>query len=139
MRLGEDDARRRFEGATVGRLATADAAGVPHVVAAVFAVEGDQLYVAVDAKPKRGADLKRIRNVRENPRVSFLVDHYEDDWSRLWWARADGTARIVEDDDGMRAPIDLLAAKYAQYRADRPEGPVIAMTIERLTGWSGEA
>jgi PPOX class probable F420-dependent enzyme len=137
MRLDDEEARRRFERAAVGRLATADGDGVPHVVVAVFAVDGDQLYIAVDRKPKRSATLKRIRNIQANPRVAFLVDHYEDDWSRLWWVRADGTGRIVDDPAGMRGPIDLLAGKYAQYRAERPDGPVIAVTIDRLTGWSG--
>jgi PPOX class probable F420-dependent enzyme len=137
MRLEGEAARRRLEGAVVGRLATADADGVPHVVAAVFAVEGDQLYIAVDRKPKRGANLKRIRNIQVNPKVTFLVDHYEDDWAALWWVRADGTGRIIDDPEGMREPIDLLVEKYAQYKAERPDGPVIAITIERLTGWSG--
>lgn len=138
MRLDQREARRRFEGAPVGRLATADAAGTPHVVAAAFAVAGDQVYIAVDSKPKRTTDLRRIRNIRENPRVAFLVDHYADDWATLWWVRADGTARVIDDPAGMRAPIDLLAERYPQYRAERPGGPVISITIERLTGWSGE-
>jgi PPOX class probable F420-dependent enzyme len=137
MRLEGEAARRRLEAAAVGRLATADADGVPHVVAAVFAVEGDQLYNAVDRKPKRSANLKRIRNIQVNPMVTFLVDHYEDDWSALWWVRADGTARIIDDPEGMREPIDLLVEKYPQYKAERPDGPVIAITIDRLTGWSG--
>jgi PPOX class probable F420-dependent enzyme len=137
MRLDDEEARRRLEGAVVGRLATADADGVPHVVAAVFAVEGDQLYIAVDRKPKRSANLKRIRNIQVNPKVTFLVDHYEDDWSALWWVRADGTGRIIDDPEGMRGPIDLLVEKYAQYKAEQPDGPVIAITIDRLTGWSG--
>jgi PPOX class probable F420-dependent enzyme len=139
VRLDEGEARRRLEAAAVGRLATADAGGVPHLVPAVFAVAGDRLYIAVDAKPKRGTDLRRLRNIRANPRVAFLVDHYDDDWSRLWWVRADGTAAVVDDPDGMRAPIDLLVERYAPYRATRPGGPVIAVTIERLTGWSGQA
>lgn len=106
------------------------------MVPAVFAVEGDRLYVAVDAKPKRSRELRRLRNLRDNPQASFLVDVYDEDWSRLWWVRADGTARVVTDPDGMRAPIDLLVAKYPQYRAARPQGPVIVLTIARLTGWA---
>jgi len=139
MRLDEAEARRRLAAAPVGRLATADGAGVPHAVPAVFALDGDRVYVAVDAKPKRTTDLKRLRNIDANPRVAFLVDHYDDDWTRLWWVRADGTARVVTDPDGMRRPIDLLVERYAQYRRARPGGPVIEITIDRLSGWSGEA
>lgn len=137
MQLEVGEAWRRLAGAVVGHLATADRAAVPHVVAAVFALDGDRLYTAVDAKPKRSANLRRIRNLRENPAAAFLVDVYDDDWSRLWWVRADGTARIIEDPEGMRGPVDLLAAKYPPYRASRPDGPVIALTITRVTGWSG--
>jgi PPOX class probable F420-dependent enzyme len=139
MRLDEAEARRRLAAAPVGRLATADAAGVPHVVPAVFALDDDRIYIAVDAKPKRSADLKRLRNIDANPRVAFLVDHYGDDWTRLWWVRADGTARVVADPDGMRRPIDLLVERYAPYRAARPPGPVIEIEVDRLSGWSGEA
>jgi len=140
VRLSEDDARQRLALAVVGRLATADRAGRPHLVPAVFAVEGDSLYVAVDRKPKRSADLRRIRNIRENPEVAFLVDHYEADWSRLWWVRVDGSARVLEDEATMRGPIELLCVKYPQYRADLPppDGPVIAVRIERVSGWSGD-
>jgi PPOX class probable F420-dependent enzyme len=136
VQLDPAEARQRLAGAAVGHLATADRAGVPHVVPAVFAVAGDRLFVAVDAKPKRTRGLRRLRNLRENPRASFLVDVYDEDWSRLWWVRADGTAEVVTDPDGMRGPIDLLVAKYPQYRAARPAGPVIVLTIARLTGWS---
>jgi len=140
VRLSEEDARQRLVRSPVGRLATADGEGTPHLVPAVFAVEGDELYVAVDRKPKRGADLRRLRNIRENRRITFLVDHYEDDWSRLWWVRVDGTARVLEDQTAMRRPIELLCAKYPQYGVDLPppDGPVIAVTIERVSGWSGE-
>lgn len=138
MQLDAEEAWRRLASAAVGHLATADRAAVPHVVAAVFALDGDQLYTAVDAKPKRSANLRRIRNLRENPTAAFLVDVYDDDWSRLWWVRADGSARIIEDPDGLRGPVDLLAAKYPQYRASRPAGPVIALTITRVTGWNAD-
>lgn len=140
MRLDEAEARRRLAAAPVGRLATADAGGVPHVVPAVFALGADdRIYIAVDAKPKRSTDLKRLRNIDANPRVAFLVDHYSDDWARLWWVRADGTARVLTDPDGMRRPIDLLVERYAPYREARPRGPVIEIAIDRLSGWSGEA
>jgi PPOX class probable F420-dependent enzyme len=138
VRLDTGEAWERLSGAAVGHLATADRAGTPHVVPAVFAVAGDQLYIAVDAKPKRGGELRRVRNLRGNPKATFLADHYDpEDWSKLWWVRADGDARVIDDPAAMRGPIDLLAAKYPQYRAERPPGPVIAITVTRITGWSG--
>src|SRR2546423_4247316 len=127
--------RRRLEEAHVARLATVDATGRPHVVPVTFAAEDDTLFFAVDAKPKRTADLKRLRNIAANPSVSLLVDHYEDDWSLLWWVRVDGTARVVSAGPDADRAIDLLASKYEQYRRVRPPGPVIAISIDRMTGW----
>ena len=131
------EARRRFGAARIARLATADAAGIPHVVPIVFAVDGDRVYSAVDAKPKRTRALRRLANITVNPNVAVLVDHYADDWSTLWWARADGTARVVSPDagDGERA-IALLTARYAQYATDPPTGPVIVIDVQRWSGWS---
>ena len=131
------EARRRFGAARIARLATADAAGIPHVVPIVFAVDGDRVYSAVDAKPKRTRALRRLANITVNPNVAVLVDHYADDWSTLWWARADGTARVVSPDagDGERA-IALLTARYAQYSTDPPTGPVIVIDVQRWSGWS---
>lgn len=103
----------------------------------VFALDGDIVYFAVDAKPKATKNLLRLKNIAANPRVAVLADHYEDDWSKLWWVRADGTARVVTDSAEARHATDLLANRYAQYRSNRPEGPVVAIKIERLTGWSG--
>ena len=127
-------ARARFAAARSARLATADAAGRPHVVPICFALEGETIYTAIDHKPKRGGPLRRLENIAANPLVSLLVDHYEDDWSRLWWARADGTARIVGN--AARA-IELLAERYPQYRERRPDGPVIAIAVARWSGWTG--
>ena len=116
----------------VARLATVGADGRPHVVPICFAVKGDTLYTAVDEKPKRTRRLKRLANIEANPRVEVLIDHYEDDWSRLWWVRLRGPARIVDD----RRAVELLAAKYPQYRERPPAGPVIAVTIEERTEWT---
>jgi PPOX class probable F420-dependent enzyme len=135
MRLAEL-ARRLLVAAPVVRLATADAEGRPHIVPMTFAVAGDTIYSAVDEKPKGSRDLKRLRNIRANPRVAVLADHYADDWAQLWWVRADGHAEIVEDAPAAAAPGRLLAAKYAQYRERRPHGPIIAVTVERWTGWA---
>jgi PPOX class probable F420-dependent enzyme len=129
-------ARRLFAAARVARLATADAAGRPHVVPIVFALEGDDVFSAVDAKPKRTTDLRRLRNVAENPRVALLADHFDDDWSELWWVRAEGTARVLAaaEPEGNRG-IALLCERYAQYRAQPPAGPVLAVAVTRWSGW----
>ncbi len=136
MTLSEPEARARLAAARVARLATADRSGVPHVVPVTFALSGDALVIAVDHKPKRTWDLRRLRNIRDNPRVSVLVDHYSEDWTRLWWVRADGLAAVVEDAAGREEPVALLRAKYPQYRETVPAGPVIAITVTAVSGWS---
>jgi PPOX class probable F420-dependent enzyme len=132
--MTSEQARQRFAAARVARLATADASGRPHVVPVCFCVEGHVIWSAVDEKPKSTRALKRLRNATENPRVALLADHYEDDdWSALWWVRADGVARVVED---VPARVrDLLISRYAQYVADPPAGPALAVTVERWSGW----
>ena len=136
--MSADEARRRFAAARVARLATADAEGVPHLVPVVFAVEGDLVVVAVDQKPKRTTALKRLANVRSNPRVALLADHYEDDdWDALWWVRADGVGTVHEP--GAPAAVhavELLGDRYPQHRAAPPEGPVLAVRVTRWSGWS---
>jgi PPOX class probable F420-dependent enzyme len=139
MRLPEETARERLTSAPVVRLATTDGTGRPHLVVVTFAIEGDHIFTAVDAKPKRTRDLKRLRNIRAEPRVAVLADHYEDDWTHLWWVRADATAEIIEDPAAMARPISLLRERYRQYREEPPEGPVIALTVERWTGWAYES
>jgi PPOX class probable F420-dependent enzyme len=136
MRLTEKAARERLTSVPVLRMATTDETGRPHLVVMTFAVDGDRVYTAVDAKPKSTRDLKRLRNIHANPRVAVLADHYEDDWTRLWWVRADATAEIVDDPAAMARPIALLRERYPQYRQAPPEGPVIALTVERWTGWA---
>jgi len=128
--------RLRLGDARVARLATVDAEGRPHVVPIAFAHHDENLYFAVDDKPKRSRNLKRLRNIAGNPRVSVLVDHYEDDWTRLWWVRVDGVARVVDHDAEAQRALDMLARKYAQYARTRPQGPVVAIRIEHMTGWS---
>lgn len=139
MKLTTDDARARFAAQRVARLATTGRDGQPHVVPITFAVDGDRICTAVDYKPKTTPNLRRLRNITENPRVALLTDHYSDDWAELWWVRADGRASIVTDDAAMRDYLDLLAARYEQYRQARPGGPVIVIEAERWTGWSGSA
>ena len=129
--------RRRILESRVARLATADGSGRPHAVPICFAMDGDRLYFAVDAKPKRTTNLKRLRNIAVNPAVSVLFDHYEEDWGRLWWVRVDGAARVLDGGhaEAERA-IDLLVGRYEQYRRARPNGPVVEISVERMTGWS---
>jgi PPOX class probable F420-dependent enzyme len=134
MERGE--ALRRLAAARVGRLATADASGRPHVVPLVFAVDGDDTILwAVDHKPKRSRELRRLANIAANPLVELVVDGYDEDWTALWWVRAAGTARVVDGTQAERAK-DVLAAKYPQYRDRPPAGPFVAIAIERLTGWT---
>jgi PPOX class probable F420-dependent enzyme len=141
--MAPDEARARFAAARVARLATANADGVPHLVPVVFAVDvsagADVVYSAVDAKPKRTTALRRLANVRANPHVALLVDHYDDaDWGALWWVRADGEASVLEPDDGeARRAVGLLEGRYPQYRATPPTGPVLAVHVTRWSGWSG--
>ena len=128
-----EEARNTFLRQPHAVLATADASGVPHLVPVVFAAVGDGLALVVDHKPKRSTDLKRLRNIAANPHVSLLTEHYAADWDTLWWARADGTARV-----SALTPAVLAAfqRKYAQYRATPPQGPAVAVTVARWSGWA---
>lgn len=165
MRLDVASCRSRFAAARHAYLATADADGVPHLVPVAFALisaadsttddavadagaggpAGDEIVVAVDHKPKTTRDLKRVRNLAENPRVAFLVDRYDDDWAHLWWVRADGVA-VVEhevepapeghESEPRAAALDALAARYPQYGERRPDGPLIMVRVTRWSGWA---
>jgi PPOX class probable F420-dependent enzyme len=135
MRLSREQARARFALARVARLATASPDARPHLVPVVFTVADDVLYTAVDAKPKTTTALRRLANIAANPRVAVLVDHYEEDWTRLWWARADGVARVAGAAEAASA-VDLLASRYPAYRTQPPPGPVVAVDVERWSGWS---
>jgi PPOX class probable F420-dependent enzyme len=131
--------RARFADARVARLATADDAGHPHLVPIVFVLVADALYSAIDAKPKSGPGtrLRRLDNISANPAVSVLVDHYADDWRQLWWARADGTARIIDrTDQEAAAPIAALTERYPQYRDAPPPGPLIEIAVHHWSGWT---
>jgi PPOX class probable F420-dependent enzyme len=125
----------RVEAARIARLATVDGEGRPHVVPICFVIAGETLYSAVDAKPKRTLRLKRLDNVRANPSVEVLVDHYEEDWSRLWWVRLCGRARILDEGDERERALRLLTAKYPQYADAPPPGPVLAVDIGDRRAW----
>lgn len=139
--MGEFDPKARFTRSPIARLATSTPDGTPHLVPVVFAVDGDShpghdvVYTAVDAKPKTTRRLRRLANIESNPRVSLLVDHYADDWTRLWWVRADGIAAIHSEDQAMDTGYRLLRAKYPQYQSVPLDGPVIAVTVRRWSGW----
>ncbi len=124
---------QRFAAARVARLATVGDTGAPHLVPIVFALAGDVIHSAVDAKPKRHRALRRLADVAHEPRVSVLADHYDDDWSRLWWVRADGVARVRDvSPEGLAA----LTAKYPQYADAPPAGPFLEITVRRWAAWS---
>jgi PPOX class probable F420-dependent enzyme len=126
----------RLTAARVARLATIDPDGRPHLVPIVFALDAETLYSAVDRKPKRSRTLRRIENARVRPEVTILVDHYEDDWSQLWWIRLRGRARVLDDGEERDRALALLAEKYPEYRAEPPDGPVLAVDVVEVRTWS---
>lgn len=128
-------AARRFADAAVARLATVGPTGAPHLVPVVFAVDGDVIYTAVDGKPKTTQRLRRLTNIAANPAVSVLVDHYDDDWSQLWWVRADGVAAVHDDDAAADRGRALLRAKYPQYQTVSLDGPVIVIAVRHWANW----
>jgi PPOX class probable F420-dependent enzyme len=128
--------RERFTAAPVARLATVRPDGRPHLVPVVFALAGDVVWTAVDDKPKRTRRLQRLRNIEANPAVSLLVDHYEADWSRLWWVRLDGRAAVHQlEDDGAESGLAALAEKYTQYELRPPPGPLIRVEADAWHSW----
>jgi PPOX class probable F420-dependent enzyme len=133
-----EQARSRFAEARVARLATVGAGNTPHVVPVTFAVHGDRIVTAIDAKPKRARRIQRLENIAANPRVALLVDEYDEDWTRLWWVRADGVARIVEGGAALERAFGLLRERHAQYRSVELIGPAIEVKVERWVGWSAE-
>jgi PPOX class probable F420-dependent enzyme len=136
MRLTSAQARQRLATARVARLATVSAAGQPHLVPVTFAADAGSIYIAIDHKPKTTTRLKRLANIAANPRVTLLADHYADDWTQLWWSRADGHATVLPPGPDTQAPVARLAARYPQYQDTPPTGPVIAITVTAWSGWS---
>jgi len=136
MRLEGDVCRARARSERVARLATTGADMRPHLVPVTFVLSGDVVVSAVDQKPKRTTDLRRLRNIEDNPRVALLWDHYDDDWRRLWWVRGDGRAEVVHTGDRWHAAVEALRERYAQYRQRPPGGPAVLVTVESWSGWS---
>ena len=136
MREMENATMRRLVGeARVARLASVRPDGRPHVIPCCFAIEGDTVYSAVDAKPKSTLELRRLENVRLTPAVALLIDRYTEDWTALWWVRLDGTAQVIESGDGRDHALERLREKYEQYRREPPPGPVIMMDVTRWRAW----
>ena len=125
--------------ARVATLATLSAGGRAHLVPVVFAFDGAELVTSVDGKPKQGKVLARIENIARDPRVSLLADHYEEDWSRLWWVRVDGEASIQTEGGGFDRALTALRARYPQYGSVELPGPVIRIRVDRTTSWASDA
>jgi PPOX class probable F420-dependent enzyme len=129
------DPPEAFAAAPVATLATASSDGTPHVVPVVFAVHAGVLYTAVDAKRKTTHRLRRLANVAANPKVSLLVDHYDPDWTQLWWVRADGIAAIHEVGEQVATGFALLRQKYPQYERVALTGPVVTVDVTHWSSW----
>jgi PPOX class probable F420-dependent enzyme len=130
-----DLARRRVHSARIARLGTVTENGRAHVVPCCFVLLGDVVYTAVDAKPKSTLALRRIANIVARHSACLLIDHYEEDWSSLWWVRLDGTGRLVDSEDESYAAKRALAEKYSQYRDLAIPGPVIGLDVETWRSW----
>lgn len=136
MRLTPNEIHQRLTGARSATLGTTDGTGRAHLVPIVFAYRDGVVYTAVDAKPKTTLRLRRMANIEQHPHVSVLVDHYEDDWDRLWWIRLDGVARIAHSGPLRETALQALVEKYPVYAGQPPPGPAIAITVERIRSWS---
>jgi PPOX class probable F420-dependent enzyme len=137
VRLADDELRRRVAEARVGYLATVNSDGRPHVVPITFALSGRAIVTVTDSKPKSSSVLQRHRNLSAQPQTSVLVDHYDDDWTKLWWARADGVAKLLTDTEAdYPIGITALVDKYPQYAADPPSGLMIWIDAITWSGWS---
>lgn len=129
--------QRRFRQARIARLATTRGSGHPHLVPVCFAFDGDRVVTAVDEKPKTTPALQRFENVRAQPRVSLLVDFWDEDWTQLWWVRVDGTARVAESGDDLDRALTALTSKYrGQYGLRSPTGPAIIVDVQHWRGWT---
>jgi PPOX class probable F420-dependent enzyme len=135
VRLDPGQARALLAAARVARLATVRPDGAPHVVPVCFALAGERIYTAVDEKPKGTRELARLANIAAERRVALLADHYEDDWTRLWWVRVDGEAAVVSDRQERAGALAALAAVYPQYAAAPPRGAVVGIAPRRWSGW----
>ena len=123
----------------IAHLATADKSGQPHVIPICFVYDGKRFFSPIDEKPKRAAPskLKRLKNIRENPKVSVVIDHYKEDWRKLAYILVFGKARTLQSGVKHRSAIKLLRRKYRQYRAMAiDERPMIVIMPKRIVTWS---
>lgn len=134
--VNTDEARQRFTHARVATLATITASGGPHLVAVTFAVDGDIIYTATDGKSKRGTRLRRHDNIQAEPRVSLFVQHWDEDWTKLWWVRATGLAQVTAGSSTVEHVVDLLRRKYDQYQQVEVGGPIIEVAVHTWHGWA---
>ncbi|MBV9660304.1 MAG: TIGR03668 family PPOX class F420-dependent oxidoreductase [Acidimicrobiales bacterium] len=128
-------ARQRAVSSPLARLGTVTPDGKPHLVPCCFALSGEVAYTAVDGKPKSTPWLRRVQNLLVHPAACLLVDHYDDDWTALWWVRMDGLARLVQSQAESNRAQELLLAKYDQYATVALDGPLIGIDIERWVSW----
>jgi PPOX class probable F420-dependent enzyme len=131
-----EEVRAHFAAEQVGILATVTPAGAPHLVPVVFSLDGEEIVTVVDAKPKRSGTLQRLTNLAAEPRVCLLVHHYEDDWRRLWWARADGVAEVISTGPRRDQAVARLRERYPQYANTEIDGPAIVVHVTRWSGWA---
>jgi PPOX class probable F420-dependent enzyme len=134
--MNRSETLSRLAEARTGHLATITPDGRPHVVVVTFALVDELVVTAIDQKPKRTRDLQRLRNIDANPAVSFLADRYDEDWRALWWVRVDGIAEVDTTGERHDRVIEALIAKYRQYREAPPDGPVIVITTDVISGWA---
>lgn len=134
--IDQQEITRRLQDIRSAALGTVDKQGRPHLVPIVFAYQNGRLYTAVDQKPKSTRRLKRLTNIESNPTVSVLLDRYDDDWTRLWWIRIDGSARVLNSGPDFCEGIALLTRKYQPYLTQPPPGPVIKVQVETIRAWS---
>jgi len=142
VEISDEAVQARLKEARVARLATLDAEGRPHIVPICFAYDGQAFYSALDLKPKRvpPEQLARVRHIRARPNVMLLIDHYEEDWEKLWYVMVHGTATLLSPTDAKEEVSKahrMLEAKYPQYRGSLlPEdAPIIRIIPTRTTCW----
>jgi PPOX class probable F420-dependent enzyme len=139
-RVTEEEMRRRVAAARVGRLGTVRPNGDPHLVPICFALlagdDGDVIVSGTDEKPKTTYALRRLRNIAEHPAASLLVDHYEEEWERVWWVRVDGRGRVIDDEAERERAVAALRSKYHQYEHIGIPGAVLAIDVEQWLGWA---
>ena len=129
------EALTRVASARSAHLATVRPDGRPHVVVVTLALDGPTVVTVIDHKPKTTNRLQRLVNVESSGWASVLVDHYDEDWNRLWWVRIDGPASVHHSGETHTSAVAALVAKYTQYEDRPPEGPVIAIGQDRVSSW----